>query len=403
MANEHIGRKQAIGIGAESSAGTAVAAEAWIPKADGSIAPEFEKAVDDSAYGVIDEVYDSQTVKNTTKIEVSGILRAGWAGYLLLGALGDEVQCDCIEITSPSGGTPAKGDSVYVGSPGSETWEGVIQKIIVIGSTTYYFVSTDSGSLGNGDTITDGTWSGTVASTSYTGVEGHLFKRLNTNAHPTFTIYGSDPVGDERAAYCMVDTLEIEFSVGDFGRFNASFMGKKLESASSQSPSYTADDPFLAKHASVKFASNEAGLNAASASVVQRFKIGINKNLTDVQAFGDEDIDSIHNQQFTISGDLDAIYNATTFRDYVANSTKKACRLQAINDDATALSASGTDDFYPSIYIDMARLSFEEWSRSNDNNGLVNQTMGFSGEFSVDDSMTIEILLINGESGAYEA
>lgn len=401
MPNEHIARKQAIGIGKETTSGTAVSAASWIPKKEGGLKPVFEKAVDDSAYGVIDEVYDSQTVKNMTEASPGGILRDNWFGLLLLGALGQETLCKTVTLASISGGTPARGDTVYVGTPGSETFIGTIKKIVTIGAADYYFISTTSGTLSTSDTLTDGTW--TATATVISGVGAHFFERLNTNTHPSFTLYGSDPVGDERAPYCMLDSLEMEFIVGDFGKFTSKFMGKKLETASAQSPSYTSDNPFLTKHAAVKFASDESGLNAASASVVQRFKLGVSKNLKDVQAFGDTDISSIHNQQFGIKGDLEAIYNTTTYRDYVANSTKKACRIQAINDDVTELfTASPTsDNVYPSVYVDMARLSFNEWDRSDDNNGLVNQTMGFSGEFGVSEAMTIEILLLNSKTTAY--
>ncbi len=398
MSNEHIGRKQAIGIGKESTSGTGVAATAWIPKKQGSFKPKFEKAKDDSAYGVIDEIFDSQTVKNMTEVEVQGILRDNWLGNLLLGAMGQETLVFCMTLASIAGGTPARGDVVTHSTP---SWSGIIKKIITIGAKDYYFCSTTSGTLTDGKQIGNGTWTATI--TLQTGVKGHLFTRLNTNTHPSFTLYGSDPVASERAAYCMIDSFEVEFQVGDFAHFTSKFLGKKLESTGAQTPVYTQDNAFLAKYASVKFADTEALLNAASASVVQRFKLGINKNLVDVQAFGDTDIASIHNQQFTINGDLEALYNATTFRDYVANSTKKACRIQAMNTGATPLfvATPTSDNVYPSIIIDMARLSFEEWSRSNENNGLVNQTMGFSGEFDVTTAMTLEVLLLNSNASAY--
>lgn len=399
MSNEHIGRRQAIGIGRETVAsGTAVAATAWLPKVSGSFKPMFEKAKDDSAYGVIDEVYDSQTVKYMTEVELEGIVRDSWIGSLLYGAMGNWTAVKCITITGASGGTPARGDSI---TSATGSYVGKIKKKITVGAVDYFFVSTTSGVLTDGATnLTNGTWSGGTIGLK-TAVKGHFFERLNSNTHPSFTIYGSDPVGDDRAAYCMVDSFEVEFKVGDYAKFNAKFKGKKLASTSAQNPVYTADNPFLAKHASVKFATDESGLNAATASTVQRFKLTINKNLVDVQAFGDTDIASIHNQQFSIAGDLEAIYNATTFRDYVANSNKKACRIAAVNNEVTAILSDSANSIYPSLYIDMARISFEEWSRSNENNGLVNQTMGFSGEFDVSTAMTLEILLINKNATGY--
>lgn len=396
--NEHIGRRQAIGIGKEGTSGTGVAATNWIPKLEGAFKPVFNKAKDDSAYGVIDEIYDSQTTKYMTEIEMGGIVNDDLLGVLLTGVLGTHTTVTCCTITGASGGTPARGDAV---TSATGSFVGTIKKKILVGAVNYYFLSTTSGTLTDGATnLTNGTWTGGTVAIK-TGVKGHLFTRLNTNTHPSYTVYGSDPIGDERATYCMIDTFEVEFKVDDFAKFNATLKGKKLATTSAQSPSYNADNPFLAKFAAVKFASDESGLNAATASAMQRFKLSVQKNLIDVQAFGDTDIASIHNQQFGVAGDLEAIYNAVTFRDYVANSTKKACRLQAINTDATVLLSDSANSIYPSIYIDMARLSFEEWSRSTENNGLVNQTMGFTSEFDVTTAMSIEILLLNDVATAY--
>jgi len=71
MSNEHIGRVSAIWLWKESVAWTSVAADVWIPKTAWVLVPEFEEAVDDGAYGVIDEVYDSETTKNFSKLTLT--------------------------------------------------------------------------------------------------------------------------------------------------------------------------------------------------------------------------------------------------------------------------------------------------------------------------------------------
>jgi len=89
--------------------------------------------------------------------------------------------------------------------------------------------------------------------------------------------------------------------------------------------------------AGVRFASDESGLNGASEQCMQNFRLSINKNLTDIQCFGDTDVADIYNQQFGIEGDFEAVYESTTLRDYVLNSQKKAMRFYAVNGNATAL------------------------------------------------------------------
>ena len=52
--------------------------------------------------------------------------------------------------------------------------------------------------------------------------------------------------------------------------------------------------------AGVRFASNEAGLDSASEQCVQSFRIAVQKNLAEVQCFGETDVSDIYNQQFGI-------------------------------------------------------------------------------------------------------
>lgn len=388
-----IGRLHAIGLGKESVRGTAVAATVWIPKQDGALNPAFEKAVDNSAYGVIDEIFDSQTVKDMSMLSLEGVLRDSWLGNLLLGALGSEAFCQTITLTSITGGTPAKGDSV---SSVTSSFSGTVEKIIDIGGTDHYFISATSGTLAGAETdFTNGTWTATVALLSNT--HGHMFKRQNDNCHPSFTVYAYDNIGSNRAPYMMVDTFGIEFAVGDFGKFTTEMIGQKLETASAQTPVYDTGSPFMAKHATFKLATDESGLNAASATEITNLSIEISKNIATIQAFGDTGIADIYNQNFNVSGSLEAIYKNTTFQDFVANSSKRAMRLQATNTDATVLDTG----IYPAIYIDMARVSFEEFERSGDNDAITTQSLAFTGEFSTDDAMTIEVLLINDVSAAY--
>jgi hypothetical protein len=149
--------------------------------------------------------------------------------------------------------------------------------------------------------------------------------------------------------------------------------------------------------AGVRFASDEAWLDSASEQCVQNFRISINKNLADVQCFGDTDISDIYNQQFGIEWDFEAVYESTTLRDYVLNSDKKAVRFYAINRNASALATW----IYPSIYIDLMKAGFNSWSKTDSNDEIIRQTMWFTGQYSNDDATSIEILLLNGNAVWY--
>lgn len=386
-----IGRKRQIGIGKESTSGTPVSAAAWIPLTKPGFKPVSEKATDDSAYGNIDEIAEMLTTKNMTEISMEAILRDDWLGYLLLGAFGTEsvtIRCALGSLV----GSFSVGETVTQATSGAT---GVVKRYEGSPQDTLY-IEVSSGTFTSGsNTITGGTSGATAIPTYDTGVRAHIFTRLNSNNHPAFTIYKVDDVDTMRAAYCMIDTLDIEVGVPDFSRFMLKAKGKQMASTSA-TPAYVAANPWLAKHADLYFADTIIGLDSATASAISRVKFTINKNLTDYQAFGDDDVASFHNQQFGIVGDFDAIFGSATIRDYMINSTKKAMRLVLINDEVTIGSSSR-----PELDIELARVSFQDWKDSEDNNALVTQTMGFTAEFDADAAYTGLAILVNDRTTAY--
>lgn len=382
MSNAFIGRKSAIWLWKETTAGTAVAAQVWIPKEGWILNPSFEEAVDSSWYGVIDEIYESYTTKNFSQITLTGIMRDDFIGYLLLGALWQYTKLYCVTGT-PSGWTPAKWDVL--------TWNGaILKKIIKIWDTLYYFFDKSTSW-----SITNGTW--TMTATAVNWVNAHFFERKNDNNHPSFTLYDDDPIAWTKAPYSMINSFEISCEVADYVKFSAEFMWKKMQDSIGNSPVYTDDAPFLASMAGVKFATNESWLNTASEQCMQNFRLTINKNLVDIQCFGDDDVSEFHNQQLWVEWDFEALYSDVTLRDYVINSEKKALRFYAENQNVPAL-ATGV---YPAIYVDCMKVWLNERAKSDDNNWIVKQTMWFTAQYDNATSATIEILLLNGNSTGY--
>src|SRR3954447_11828884 len=112
MSNEHIGRKQSIGLGKETVSGTSVAATIWIPKIDGSFTPENTTADDMGAYGVIDELRDVQTVKTITTVDFSADARDVYTGHVLKALFGTEYPCTKFPIPGSITGTFVEGETV---------------------------------------------------------------------------------------------------------------------------------------------------------------------------------------------------------------------------------------------------------------------------------------------------
>lgn len=378
----YIWRLSAIGLWKETTAGTRANAQVWIPKEGGVLNPSFESAQDQSWYWVIDEVADSHTTKNFSTITLTWSVRDNFIGYLLLWALWKYTKVYPIKGTA-SWWTPKRGDVVTSSNA-------VLKKILKINWTTYYFFDKQVSW-----SITNGTW--TISSTAVTGVNAHLFERLNSNQHPSFTLYDDDPVAWSYAPYSMINSFELSCAVSDYMKFSAEFQGKQMQTAWSQNPAYTTENPFLATMSWVKFATNESGLNDATEQCMQNFRVAINKNLTNVQCFGDTDVSDFYNQQFGVEGDFEAIYNDTTLKNYVVNSEKKAIRFYAENKSAPALATN----VFPSIYVDIMKAWLTEWTKSDSSNEIIRQTMWFTWQYSNNDQATIEVLLLNSNSTWY--
>lgn len=376
-----IGRRSAIWLWKETTRWVAVEPQVWIPKESWVLNPSFEEAQDTSWYGVIDEIYESYTTKNYSNITLTWIVRDDFIWYLLLWTLWKYTKVYCVKWTV-SWWTPFRWDIT--------TWWATLKKIVKIGDETYYFFDEDIDW-----SITDWTW--TLTATKVAWVNGHLFERLNSNNHPTFTLYEDDPVAWAKAPYSMINNFELSCEVADYVKFSAEFMGKQMQDNSGTTPAYSDEAPFLASMAGVRFATNESGLNEATEQCMQNFRVSVAKNLTDIQCFGSTDIDSLHNQQFTIEWDFEALFTDTVLRDYVVNSEKKALRFYAENKNVEAL-ATG---IYPSIYVDLMKVWLNEWTKTDDANWIVKQTMWFTGQYSNADSATIEVLLLNSNSQWY--
>ena len=319
----HIGRMQAIGIGKETTAGTQVSATDRLAKTSGLLKPVIETLKDTAWYGVIDTVYDVQTVKEHTETNIEWTITDDSFGLLLLWALG----------------TVAK----------SWSWP-------------------------------------------YT----HAFTRSNTNCHPSFSIRGVDPVGTVASTYSMVQSLNISVEAEDYATFSCNMLGKKGTSESAPTVSYASETLFRAKDCKVYFASTEWGLAGATAISVNSVNLNIEKNLMVHQSVWSVDIDKIFNQNFDVSGDFEAIFSNTDYQVIARDGTKQYIKIEFINPDVD-LAVSGN----PTLSFTFAKVAFESWDSSDDNDAIVTQTVGFVASYNNTDGYSVKATMINDNATGY--
>lgn len=236
-----------------------------------------------------------------------------------------------------------------------------------------------------------GTWS-TSADDPESGVHTHTFTRLNTNQHPSLTIFHKDLNVDEKYALGMLNQLTINAVLKDYVKFSAGFMSK-IGTDTSSTPSYSDENEFLAQHVAVKFASTIAALGTASSVSLRAINQTFNKNVEELPELGSVDPADIANKEFMLNGDLEAVFDDETYKDYVLDGTKKACLVTIENSDVTI----GTNS-HPKLELTYAPMSFRDWGRNTGQGDFVTQTVAFDGNFSISDSKMASVVLVNTQA-----
>ena len=235
-----------------------------------------------------------------------------------------------------------------------------------------------------------------------TGVYSHAFTVANTNAHPSFTVIHDDQTQEESAVYHMVDSLTIMGEVGQYVKFDLKSKGRLQTSTTGNTPSFatTGETPFLVSKASVKFATDVAGLAGASRVAVQNFKMTIDKNLEQIfstmsSATEGTDFATQHNKNLNVKGDFEIVYDANTYKALAVAGTKQAIEINV--ESRVLLGATK----YESITIQLASVVLEDWDRSDDKDGIVTQSFGFTGMYKLAETKMVTATLQNARATQY--
>ena len=226
-------------------------------------------------------------------------------------------------------------------------------------------------------------WITTTASgTKYS----HAFEVAETNQHQSLTIGLADDTQDKQFANALVDSLELNASVGDFVKATASFKSKKGTDAT-LTPSYSEDIALLGKHVKVYIADDLTWLDTATAVNASSATLTINKNLEDVDVLWSVIPIDFCNTQFWVEGTLELLWDDETYKTLYMDWAKKALRIE-IEDDVNGVS----------LTFDLASVIMTEFAKTQDNDALLRQSITIRGLYSMADSKMITATLLNTKS-----
>lgn len=229
------------------------------------------------------------------------------------------------------------------------------------------------------------------ASAGYT----HIFTPAQNSTHQSLTIYRKDPNEDIRFALGMVNSLELNYELGDYLNYSVDFIAKSGTTISGTNPTYTASAKIRPQDLTVKIATDVAGLSSGTTLAVESATITIEKNAIDYQAHGSTELNDIFNGQFGFSGSFVLLWDSTTYKALWKAGTKQALQFSAVNLSETVGSGGTTN---PSLTFTIAPSLLEEFGLEEGNGDIVKQTIGFTGLYDLATGNSISATLVNGKA-----
>lgn len=224
----------------------------------------------------------------------------------------------------------------------------------------------------------------------------HTISIDEDNQHQSLALFAKDGNNTEQYKLAMVNTLEFNATLEDTVKVSVDFMSKKGESHSTLTPSYTSEYKFTKNHASVKVASNIAGLSGATAIPVKSLRLTLNGNVQLDNALGTASPEDIFNHQLSVEGEFVLNYSDSTYKDLFTAGTNQALQVVFSNTDQTISSGSTN----PSLTFQMPKVDIVTWEPDYTLDEISTQTVSFKASYDVANSLNIisTCSLVNGKT-----
>lgn len=220
----------------------------------------------------------------------------------------------------------------------------------------------------------------------------HTFSVAQSAQHQALSLFVDDGNQDYKYALGMVTSMDISAEVGQIIQFKAG-LRSKIGATATLTPSYSAENLFLAQHVTFKIAATQAGLDAASATNIRSISLTIDSNVEDDRALGSVAPVDILNKHFMIEGEMELVFDDEAIKTAMLADTVKALRIDIVNSDVLIGSSST-----PALRFDLHSVKFSEFARNYDNTEIVTASVKFKAFYKLADSKMVTCRLINAQS-----
>lgn len=218
----------------------------------------------------------------------------------------------------------------------------------------------------------------------------HTFTLLESNTHPTLTVWINTPLW--WTAYALANIESMDFTAEVWGKFTVSInlKAKKWEETT-HSVSYLDENWFVANMLKVFIADTTNWLDNAENICLQSITISFKKEIKDIECLSSLDPIDYINASFSIEWSMEMMFENNTYKNYFLNWTPKALRILA---EDTKHPYEWVDN-YPTFMLDLAKVIITEWTPEFTVDDITKQSISFKWHYDLRSRKAVEIYLKN--------
>lgn len=384
-----IGRLFNIGIGKESTRGTAVAATYWVQKTDFEAEDKINTVVDDASIGIIEDAQTQEITQKYSEGSLSGRITDLTFGLLLLATHGTDTVGsvesgvkDHVFTVLETAQHPSL--TLVVNEPNATSTSSLSYGLTMIDSLNIHvevqkWATYKAAFRGNTPT----TASATVAFTQENGFNPQY---CAISFAPTLAgTQGTLAATGTASSTVNVTALSINTNLLQVGM---TVTGTNVPAGATVAAIVSATAFTLSAATTGAMSSITFGGVVVSARM---FDLTISKNTEDDTTIGSLSAVDRYNKQFVVEGSFEIVYKDRSQIDTIMlGDLQKAVRLVAKNTSVLIGAASA-----PTLTIDLPKCKFQEVARTDNNNDIMLQTVKFKAYYSVPDTAMIKTTLRN--------
>lgn len=241
---------------------------------------------------------------------------------------------------------------------------------------------------------------GEVDSVTALGATTHTFTRqVSGPQNPALTLALAQP-GVQHYEYplAVVSQLEIRTPIDDLVNATVSFVASKENTHANYTPAFQEDDDviFRAHDVTIKFASNVAGLAAASGVCLNELTLTIANNSRGKQCIGNVNLTDVFSLISEISGSFVADFeDPADYYDVFKSGGYKAMQIIMERDDLPSIGSSALKH---KVTITLPKVSFDGYTPDRPIDDIVTESIDFMAHYDEDEDMAIEVVLQNAQA-----